>query len=109
MGGDATLETWAALAFLAARTKKIKLGTLVTPIPFRPPGILAKTVSTLDIISNGRTGLGVGAGWSQTEFESYSVWGPPKLRVEKTEDGLQLILKLWHEPKADFDARYHHA
>ena len=109
MGGDATLETWTALAFLAARTKKIKLGTLVTPIPFRPPGILAKTISTLDIISNGRTVLGVGAGWSPTEFEGYSVWDPPKIRVEKTEEGLQLILKLWHEPKVDFNGKYYHA
>src|SRR5213593_336899 len=108
-GGDSTLETWTALTYLAARTKKIKLGTLVTPIPFRPPGILAKTVSTFDLLSSGRTVLGVGAGWSQTEFEGYSVWDPPKIRVEKTEEGLQLILKLWQEPKVDFNGKYYHA
>ena len=60
-GGDSTLETWIALTYLAAKTEKIKLGTLVTPIPFRPPGILAKNVSTLDQLSSGRTVLGVGA------------------------------------------------
>src|SRR2546426_12212151 len=97
MGGDATLETWTALAFLAARTKKIKIGTLVTPIPFRPPGILAKTVSTLDIISIGRTVLGGGAGWSPTELEGYSEWDPPKILGGKTDEGLQIILKRWHE------------
>src|SRR5207245_8090746 len=57
----------------------------------------------------GRTVLGVGAGWSTTEFEGYSVWDPPKIRVEKTEEGLQLILKLWHEPKVDFNGKYYHA
>src|SRR5207237_3432768 len=67
-GGDSTFETWTVLTYLAAKTEKIRLGTLVTPIPSRPPGMLAKTVSTLDILSNGRTILGVGAGWSQTNL-----------------------------------------
>ncbi len=70
------------------------LGTLVTPIPFRPPGILAKMVATLDAISSGRAILGVGAGWSQTEFQGYSEWNDAKTRVDKTERGVQLILKL---------------
>ena len=61
-GGDFTLETWTTLSYLAGKTKKIKFGTLVTPIPFRPPGILAKQISTLDLISGGRTILGVGHG-----------------------------------------------
>jgi alkanesulfonate monooxygenase SsuD/methylene tetrahydromethanopterin reductase-like flavin-dependent oxidoreductase (luciferase family) len=72
-GGNSTLETWTTLSYLAGKTKRLKLGTLVTPIPFRPPGILAKEVSTLDVISGGRTILGIGAGWSQTEFEGYSI------------------------------------
>lgn len=95
MGGDSTVETWIALSYLAARTERIMLGTLVTPIPFRPPAILAKMVSTLDVISNGRTILGVGAGWSQTEFEGYSKWEDSKARVDRTIEGLELILKLW--------------
>jgi alkanesulfonate monooxygenase SsuD/methylene tetrahydromethanopterin reductase-like flavin-dependent oxidoreductase (luciferase family) len=73
---------------LAAKTEKIRLGTLVTPIPFRPPSMLAKMVSTLDVISNGRTVFGIGAGWSQTEFEGYSSWDEPKIRVDKTIEGL---------------------
>src|SRR6267378_7994700 len=68
-GGDSTFETWTALTYLAAKTEKIRLGTLVTPIPFRPPGMLAKTVSTLDLLSNGRTILGVRRIITQTEFE----------------------------------------
>ncbi len=107
--GDSTLETWTTLTYLAAKAERLHLGTLVTPIPFRPPGMLAKMVSTLDQLSGGRTFLGVGAGWSQVEFEGYSQWDPNKVRVEKTEEGLNLILKLWTEPKVSFKGKYYHA
>jgi alkanesulfonate monooxygenase SsuD/methylene tetrahydromethanopterin reductase-like flavin-dependent oxidoreductase (luciferase family) len=114
MGGDSTLDSWVCLAYLAAETEKIKLGTLVTPIPFRPPAILAKMVSTVDVISNGRTILGVGAGWSQTEFEGYSKWEEPRVRVDKTIEGMELILKLWKNKDAggspvNFDGKYYSA
>ncbi len=108
-GGDSTFETWTALTYLAAKTEKIRLGTLVTPIPFRPPGMLAKIVSTLDLLSNGRTILGVGAGWSQTEFEGYSEWNSNKIRVDKTREGVDLILKLWTQEKVDFKGIFYHA
>jgi alkanesulfonate monooxygenase SsuD/methylene tetrahydromethanopterin reductase-like flavin-dependent oxidoreductase (luciferase family) len=109
-GGNSTLETWIVLTYLAARTEKIRLGTVVTPIPFRPPGMLAKELSTLDILSNGRVVLGVGAGWSQTEFEAYSKWDDAKTRVEKTAEGLDLILKLWtSKEKVDFKGKYYEA
>ncbi|MFI5419754.1 MAG: LLM class flavin-dependent oxidoreductase [Nitrososphaerales archaeon] len=109
-GGNSTLETWIILTLLAAKTEKIRLGTVVTPIPFRPPAMLAKELSTLDLISNGRVVLGVGAGWSQTEFEGYSKWDDPKVRVDKTAEGLELILKLWtsKEP-VDFKGKYYEA
>ncbi len=107
--GDSTLESWIVLTYLAARTEKLKLGTLVTPIPFRPPGLLAKMVSTLDALSSGRAILGVGAGWSQAEFEGYSEWNEPRTRVSKTEEGVQLILRLWQEEKVDFHGKFYHA
>lgn len=106
---NSTLDTWTTLSYLAAKTDTLRLGTLVTPIPFRPPGILAKMVSTLDVISSGRVFLGVGAGWSQSEFEGYSEWDNPKTRVDKTEEGLQLILKLWQEEKVDFHGKFYKA
>jgi alkanesulfonate monooxygenase SsuD/methylene tetrahydromethanopterin reductase-like flavin-dependent oxidoreductase (luciferase family) len=113
MGGDSTLDTWIVLTYLAAKTEKIRLGTLVTPIPFRPPSMLAKMVSTLDVISNGRTVFGIGAGWSQTEFEGYSNWDEPKIRVDKTIEGLELILRLWDSTNAsspvNFDGKYYSA
>jgi alkanesulfonate monooxygenase SsuD/methylene tetrahydromethanopterin reductase-like flavin-dependent oxidoreductase (luciferase family) len=111
-GGDATLESWIALTYLAAKTEQIKLGTLVTPIPFRLPGMLAKELSTLDIISNGRVIFGVGAGWSETEFRGYSEWNEPKVRVDKTKEGLELILKLWESKeneRVDFHGKYYKA
>jgi len=106
---NSTLDAWTALSYLAAKTKKLKLGTLVTPIPFRPPGILAKIVATLDVISSGRAMLGVGAGWSQTEFDGYSEWTDSKTRVDKTEEGVQLILKLWKEASVDFHGKFYNA
>ncbi|HZY94562.1 MAG TPA: LLM class flavin-dependent oxidoreductase [Candidatus Bathyarchaeia archaeon] len=108
-GGYSTLETWTALSFLAAETRNLHLGTLVTPIPFRPPAMLAKTVSTVDILSKGRSILGVGAGWSQVEFDGYSKWDPASVRVEKTAEGVNLITRLWTEPKVDFKGKYYEA
>jgi len=109
MSTNSTLETWVMLSYLAGKTKQIRLGTLVTPIPFRPPGILAKMLSTLDILSKGRIVLGVGAGWSQPEFEGYSEWDEPKIRVDKTKEGLELMIKLWTQEEVTFDGKYYQA
>jgi alkanesulfonate monooxygenase SsuD/methylene tetrahydromethanopterin reductase-like flavin-dependent oxidoreductase (luciferase family) len=106
---NSTVDTWTAFSYLAAKTTRLKLATLVTPIPLRPPGILAKTVSSLDVLSSGRVILGIGAGWSQSEFDGYSEWNDAKTRVDKTEEGVQLIKRLWTEDKVDFQGRYYHA
>jgi alkanesulfonate monooxygenase SsuD/methylene tetrahydromethanopterin reductase-like flavin-dependent oxidoreductase (luciferase family) len=66
-------------------------------------------VSTMDVLSSGRAVLGVGAGWSQTEFEGYSTWDDSKTRVEKTKEGVELILQLWQKPQVDFKGKYYHA
>ena len=63
-----TLDAWSILSYLAGQTSRIKLGTVVTPLPFRPPSQLAKIVSTVDLLSGGRTILGVGAGWHRPEL-----------------------------------------
>lgn len=102
-----TLETWITLTYLAAKTENIRLGTLVTPIPFRPPAMLAKMLSTLDVLSNGRVILGVGAGWSKEEFEGYSEWNEPKIRIDKTEEGLELMIKLWTQKEVTHQGRYY--
>ncbi len=109
MTNNSTLETWITLSYLAGKTEQIRLGTLVTPVPFRPPGILAKMVSTLDILSKGRIVFGVGAGWSQPEFEGYSEWNSPKIRVDKTEEGLKLMIKLWTQKEVTFKGEFYQA
>ena len=102
-----TVDSWIALTYLAGKTDHIKLGTLVTPIPFRPPGMLAKMLATLDNLSDGRVILGVGAGWSKEEFDGYSEWSSDKERVDKTKEGLDLILKLWTEEKVQFNGKFY--
>ncbi len=102
-----TLETWVTLTYLAAKTEEIRLGTLVTPIPFRPPTILAKMISTLDILSKGRVVLGVGAGWSKIDFEGFSEWNEPKVRVDKTKEALELMILLWTHDMVTFSGNYY--
>jgi len=104
-----TLETWVTLTYLAGKTEEISLGTLVTPLPFRHPGVLAKMLSTLDVLSGGRVVLGVGAGWSQVEFEGYSEWGGPKYRVDKAVEALKLMIRLWTEDEVTFKGRFYEA
>ncbi len=106
---DSTIESWIVLTYLAGKTKKIKLGTFVTPIPFRPPGIMAKMVSTLDVVSGGRVVFGVGAGWSKVEFQGYSTWDKPKVRVDKTKEGIQLMIKLWTQDKVTHKGEHYRA
>lgn len=102
-----TLETWITLTYLAGVTDQIRLGTQFSPIPFRPPGIFAKMLSTLDVLSDGRVLLGVGAGWSEAEFKGFSQWGSPKFRVDKTIEGLELMLRLWTQDEVTFNGRYY--
>ncbi|MFX0091512.1 MAG: LLM class flavin-dependent oxidoreductase [Candidatus Hodarchaeota archaeon] len=106
---NVTLETWITLTHLLAKTEQIHLGTLVTPIPFRPPGLLAKMISTADILSNGRVIVGIGAGWSQVEFDGYSEWNTPGVRVAKTREGLELMIQLWTQEEVTFKGKYYTA
>lgn len=108
-GRPDTLDAWDVLAFVAGRTSGIRLGTSVTPIPLRPPALLAKQVATVDVLSGGRTVLGVGAGWHQPEFEGYSQWDPPRVRVDRVAEGLDLMVRLWTEERVDFQGRYYWA
>ncbi|MFW9830480.1 MAG: LLM class flavin-dependent oxidoreductase [Candidatus Thorarchaeota archaeon] len=106
---NATLDSWIALTVLASKTEQISLGTLVTPIPLRPPGVLAKIVATLDVLSKGRVVLGVGAGWSDVEFDGYSVWDSAGVRVDRVQEGVELMRRLWTEDQVTFEGRHYHA
>ena len=106
---NATIEAWTLLSYLAAKTKTIKLGTAVTPMPLRKPEILAKMVSSVDVLSEGRVILGVGAGWDQPEFEAYGQWYPAGERVDRTKEGIELVKKLWTESVVNYDGRFYKA
>jgi probable F420-dependent oxidoreductase len=90
-------EVWTLLAYLAAKTNKIRLGTCVTPLPFRPPAMLAKTIATLDNLSNGRVILGAGFGWYEPEFDAFSTWLENKERIAYSREALKLMKRLWTE------------
>lgn len=94
-GQNDLVETWTVLPYLAAKTEHIRLGTNVTPITFRPPGMLAKIVATADLLSGGRIILGVGAGWFRKEFDMFSRWHDHRERVSQFREALEVLIQLW--------------
>jgi alkanesulfonate monooxygenase SsuD/methylene tetrahydromethanopterin reductase-like flavin-dependent oxidoreductase (luciferase family) len=90
------LEGYTTLGFLAAHTARVRLGTLITGVHYRYPGILARTVATLDVLSGGRAWLGIGAGWNELESRGLGVPFPPvRERFDLLEQTVQLCLGLW--------------
>ena len=98
-GGDAgSLDAWATINALAAVTERIRLGTLVSPVTFRPASVLAKNVVTADHVSGGRVELGIGAGWYEAEHEVYGFpFLTPKERVALLRDQIEMIVHQWTE------------
>lgn len=93
---EAMLECYTALAFMAAHTSTIKLGTMVTGITYRIPGVLLKTVTTVDVLSGGRTYFGIGAAWFEREHLALGIPFPPvKERFVALEETLQLAHQMW--------------
>ena len=106
---DPMLEGYTILAGLAARTKKVQLGTLVTGITYRNPALLAKTVTTLDIVSAGRAICGVGAAWNEHEHQGYGFDFPPVVeRLSRLEEALQILHAMFRQERASFDGRFYH-
>ena len=95
--GNHPLECWTLLAGLAAVTKKIRLGPLVSCYGYRAPTLLAKIATSVDIISNGRLVMGLGAGWHQAEFNGFFGRFPPaRERIQGFEDALAIISSMFH-------------
>jgi F420-dependent oxidoreductase-like protein len=102
------LEGYSALAFLAGQTSRASLGTMVTGVIYRHPGILAKTVTTLDVLSGGRAWLGIGAAWNETESRGLGVPFPPlKERFERLEETIQVCLRMWSGDESPFQGRHY--
>lgn len=95
---DPMLEGYTTLGFLAAQTRYLSLGLLVTGVTYRHPGLLAKTVSTLDVLSGGRAMLGIGAAWYEREHHGLGVPFPPvPERFERLEETLQICRQMWSD------------
>src|SRR4051812_13464509 len=94
-----TTDAWAVLAGLARETKRIRLGTLVSPVTFRSPGNLAKVVTTVDEMSGGRVELGLGTGWHADEHRRHGLPFPDIAeRADMLEEQLEIVRGLWTEP-----------
>jgi alkanesulfonate monooxygenase SsuD/methylene tetrahydromethanopterin reductase-like flavin-dependent oxidoreductase (luciferase family) len=104
------IEPFTTLAYIAAKTEKLRLGTIVTPVPRYSPPQLAKIIAHLDHLSRGRVIPGFGAGWHPDEFYTYAPdqnWDNPSVRVRRTIEGIRLILKLWTEDNVTFNGKYY--
>ncbi len=103
------LESYSALSFMAAHTQRARLGAMVTGVIYRYPGLLAKTVTTLDVLSGGRATLGIGAAWNERESNGLGVPFPPlKERFERLEEALQIVLQMWSGKVAPFEGKHYH-
>jgi len=94
--GNPHLEGWTALAALAQATRRVRIGCLVSGVPYRHPAVLAKMATTADHISGGRLEFGIGAAWQRFEHVAYGIPFPPiKERMDRLEEALHLIKLLW--------------
>jgi F420-dependent oxidoreductase-like protein len=102
------LEAYTTLGYLAACTSSARLLTLVTGVVYRHPGILAKIVTTLDVLSGGRAWLGIGAAWNHEESKGLGIPFPPVAeRFERLEETLQICLQMWSGDESPFTGKYY--
>ena len=102
------LEAYTTLGFLAAHTRRAKLMTFVTGVHYRHPGILAKIVTALDVLSGGRAWLGIGAGWNEEESRALGVPFPPlKERFEMLEETLEICLQMWSGDETPYKGKHY--
>ncbi len=102
------LEGYAVLSAIAARTARLRLGTLVTGVTYRNPALLAKTVTTLDIVSAGRAILGLGAAWNEQEHAGYGFEFPPiRERMDRLEEALRICRAMFTQERPSFTGRHY--
>jgi F420-dependent oxidoreductase-like protein len=101
------LEGYTTLGYLAACTRRIQLGTLVTGVTYRHPGVLVKTVTTLDVLSGGRAWFGLGAGWFEREHKGLGIPYPPVAeRFERLEETLRIAMQMWSDEDGPFTGKH---
>ena len=105
---DPFLEGYTSLGFLAGQTTSITLALLVTGVTYRHPGVLAKTVTTLDVLSQGRSMFGIGAAWYEREHVALGVPYPPlRDRFEMLEETLQICLQMWSDDNGPYHGKHY--
>jgi F420-dependent oxidoreductase-like protein len=110
--GDLTgpnLEAWTMLAAMAQATRRIRIGCQVTGMVYRHPAVLANMAATVDIVSEGRLEIGLGAGWNQMECDAYGIDLPPlRERFDRFDEGVEVIVRLLSDTTTTFDGKYLH-
>jgi F420-dependent oxidoreductase-like protein len=107
-GGNVAHDAWTTIAALAARTSKLRFGTLVSPATFRAPALLANAAATADHVSGGRIELGLGAGWMEREHRAFGFPFPEtRVRVEMFAEQIEIVHRLWTEDRVDFRGRHY--
>ena len=102
------LEAYTTLGYLAGQTSRVKLGALVTGVTYRHPGVLAKQVTTLDVLSGGRAYLGIGAAWFDREHAGLGVAFPPlKERFQRLEEALQIVKQMWSDENGAYEGKHY--
>jgi F420-dependent oxidoreductase-like protein len=105
---DPMLESYTTLSALAAHTSRVKLGTLVTGVTYRNPAVLAKQVTTLDVISKGRAILGIGAAWNESEHNGYGIPFPPIAeRMERLDEAVTIAKLMFTEERPSFTGKHY--
>ena len=103
------LEAYTALGWLAAKTDRVKLLAMVTAVVYREPGLLAKAVTTLDVLSGGRAILGIGAAWNEDESKGLGLLFPPvSERFERLEEAILIMKQMWSGDQGPFDGKHYH-
>ncbi|MBV9582966.1 MAG: LLM class F420-dependent oxidoreductase [Chloroflexi bacterium] len=103
------LEAYSTLAALSAHTQRVRLGTLVTGVTYRNPALLAKMVTTLDVVSGGRALLGIGAAWNADEHAGYGIPFPAvRERMDRLDEALSIARLMFTEERPSFSGRYYH-
>ncbi|GAA4871719.1 LLM class F420-dependent oxidoreductase [Pseudonocardia benzenivorans] len=102
------LEAYTTLGYLAARTSRVELLAWVTAVSYRAPGLLAKQISTLDVLSGGRAWLGIGAAWNDEEARGLGLQFPPTAeRFERLEETLQICLQMWSDDDGPYNGTHY--
>jgi F420-dependent oxidoreductase-like protein len=103
------LEAYTVLGWLAAKTERVKLLTMVTAVVYREPGLLAKAVTTLDVLSGGRAILGIGAAWNEDESKGLGLFFPSvSERFERLEEAILICKQMWSGDEGPFDGKHYH-